>query len=112
MSAARLHEIIVRCAVLLFVLGSTAGAAQPPHSEGIVAADLVRCQHGAVVSVSPLASEIGVEILAQGGTAVDAAVATAFALEVTWPEAGNIGGGGYMLVVPTRGHGTPIVVDF
>lgn len=112
MSVARLHEIIVRCAVLLFVLGSTAGAAQPPHSEGVVSADLVRCQHGAVVSVSPLASEIGVEILAQGGNAVDAAVATAFVLEVTWPEAGNIGGGGYMLVVPTRGRGTPIVVDF
>jgi len=112
MRAPRFADFTVRWAVLVFVLGSTAGAAEPAHSQGIVSADLVRCHNGAVVSVSPLASEIGAEILSQGGTAVDAAVATAFALEVTWPEAGNIGGGGYLLVVPTHGRGTPNVVDF
>ncbi len=60
----------------------------------------------------PLASRIGVEALTHGGTAVDAAVATAFALAVTWPGAGNIGGGGYMMVVPTQGKATPVAVDF
>src|SRR6266508_677394 len=53
---------------------------------------------GLVVSNSVLAADLGAAILRQGGNAVDAAVATGFALAVTHPSAGNIGGGGYMLV--------------
>jgi gamma-glutamyltranspeptidase / glutathione hydrolase len=58
---------------------------------------------GMVVTVSPAASEIGAKILSQGGNAVDAAIAVAFAEAVSWPEAGNIGGGGFMLVRPPDG---------
>jgi gamma-glutamyltranspeptidase/glutathione hydrolase len=53
-----------------------------------------------VVCVSPPAADVGVEVLKKGGTAVDAAVAVALAMAVTWPEAGNIGGGGFMMVAP------------
>lgn len=58
---------------------------------------------GMVVTVSRPASEVGLAILESGGNAVDAAIAVAFALQVTWPEAGNIGGGGFMLVHPSDG---------
>jgi gamma-glutamyltranspeptidase/glutathione hydrolase len=65
---------------------------------------------GMVVSVSRPATEVGVATLKAGGNAVDAAVATAFALAVTWPEAGNIGGGGFLLVHPPAGK--PTLFDY
>ena len=63
-------------------------------------------RHGMVVSSSAIASEIGRDILKQGGNAIDAAVATAFAMAVTWPSAGNIGGGGFILYVDKNGKAT------
>lgn len=72
--------------------------------------DVVRSDTGLVVSSSSLASDVGAAILHQGGNAVDAAVATAFALAVTWPGAGNIGGGGFMIVrLP---NGEAVTIDY
>src|SRR6266404_2025360 len=63
----------------------------------------VAASHGMVVAQEGRAARIGVEVLEQGGNAVDAAVATGFALAVTYPRAGNIGGGGYMLIHLAQG---------
>ena len=71
----------------------------------------VEARHGMVVTVSPPATDVGVAILQQGGNAVDAATAVAFALAVTWPSAGNIGGGGFMLVYPGAGE-KPVCIEY
>ncbi|RKY86338.1 gamma-glutamyltransferase [candidate division KSB1 bacterium] len=60
--------------------------------------DIVSGKNGMVVSVDKYASQIGIDILKKGGNAVDAAVAVGFALAVTYPSAGNIGGGGFMII--------------
>ena len=76
----------------------------PSFSEG--GRTPLRAKNGIVTSSSRLASAAGVEALKNGGNAVDAAVATAFALAVTWPSGGNIGGGGFLVYHGDDGHAT------
>lgn len=65
-------------------------------------------QNGMVVSSNIVASKVGVDILKNGGNAIDASIATAFALAVTHPEAGNIGGGGFFVFMNAKGKATTI----
>jgi gamma-glutamyltranspeptidase/glutathione hydrolase len=67
-----------------------------------------RSKHGMVVSASNLATDVGVSILKKGGNAIDASVAVGFALAVTYPSAGNIGGGGFMVLHLSNGKNTTI----
>jgi gamma-glutamyltranspeptidase / glutathione hydrolase len=83
------------------------GGTAPLSPPGVYPSQSIERHNGVVVSVSGPASDVGVSILKQGGNAVDAAVATAFALAVTYPAAGNLGGGGFMLVHPAPGEGEP-----
>ncbi len=66
--------------------------------------------HGMVVSAHPQSSRVGVSVLQKGGNAVDAAVATEFALAVCYPEAGNLGGGGFMVI--RTNNGNTDVIDY
>jgi gamma-glutamyltranspeptidase / glutathione hydrolase len=90
MTRVRSALIVVVCAVLSI----TTGATSVP----------VRAQKGMVASQNEIASRIGADAIRDGGTAVDAAVATAFALAVVHPTAGNIGGGGFLVYRPARGE--------
>jgi gamma-glutamyltranspeptidase / glutathione hydrolase len=94
--------IFARAALLLLVLAAGGAEAASPVPQG--------AERGMVVSAHRLASEIGVAELRQGGNAVDAAIATAYALAVTFPEAGNLGGGGFMLI--RMADGRESFIDF
>ena len=87
----------------LWVAGILTGVVLSAHEP-------VRARHGMVVSDEPLATDVGVAVLQSGGNAVDAAVAVGFALAVTHPFAGNLGGGGFMLVRFADGRST--FIDF
>lgn len=68
-------------------------------------------ENGAVAAQEEIAAQVGRDILAAGGNAVDAAVATGFALAVTHPQAGNLGGGGFM-VIKLAGRDEPVAIDY
>lgn len=91
---------------------SAVSAPPPPVSYG-VEEDVfhpVRAQQGMVASVDAMATQVGVDILRQGGNAVDAAVAVGYALAVTHPQAGNLGGGGFMMLRTKEGK--TVAIDF
>ena len=112
----KLPTKFILAASLLAIL-PTVAPAQYPQSPPAPApqrldwpAQPVRGSKAMVVSDEKLASDVGAEIMKQGGNAIDAAVAVGFALAVVSPEAGNIGGGGFMLVRLANGH--TVFIDY
>lgn len=87
---------------LLIIIWLTIGCTTPPKPIYVIQKNIVE-DSAMVVTAHPLASEIGVSIMRKGGNAVDASIAIQFALAVCYPVAGNIGGGGFMLMRDTNG---------
>src|SRR6266576_5574083 len=101
--------------ILLVVAYCVPAAAQqhrgfytPAASDAIHA---VVAEHGMVVAQEKIAARLGADVLRRGGNAVDAAVATGFAMAVTYPRAGNIGGGGFM-VIHLRARNEDVAIDY
>jgi len=103
--------------ILIAVFSIAAGLLLAPlsqlstHVEPVAVAasrEPVRARNGIVASTSEIASRVGVDVMKRGGNAVDAAIAVAFALAVTHPAAGNLGGGGFMMIRLKDGRSTAI----
>jgi gamma-glutamyltranspeptidase/glutathione hydrolase len=105
---------IVAGLMLAFACGGPVAAQErrgfytPPAADTVHA---VFAEHGMVVAQEKIAARIGADLLRRGGNAVDAAVATGFAMAVTYPRAGNIGGGGFM-VIHLKERGEDIAIDY
>ena len=99
------------CTIILAILIAIITPLAPrAASSAPLAREPVRARHGMVASTSELASRVGVEVMQRGGNAIDAAVAVGLALAVTWPSAGNLGGGGFMMI--RRADGNTEVIDY
>src|SRR5262245_62661044 len=111
MIAPATHSRIVAVIALFLAYALPASARDayvPPLPDRVQA---VAAEHGLVVAQEKIAARIGADILRRGGNAVDAAVATGFALAVTYPRAGNIGGGGLMVIHLAEGR-RDIAIDY
>ena len=93
----RIPHRLALASALLFGAFAYAQVAPVSRAPAIVPAQTILAHNGVVVAQEQRAARIGIEILDRGGNAIDAAVAVGFALAVTYPRAGNIGGGGFML---------------
>src|SRR6266403_272707 len=106
----KLRDVLLVIGVV-FVFINAPFAPLVNHSVSTVAAasrEPGRAKHGIVASTNEVASRIGVDVMKRGGNAVDAAIAIAFALAVTHPAAGNLGGGGFMMIRLRNGKTTAI----
>ena len=101
-------------AIVLLVACCLPAIAQERRDNTLIAAGTVHAvaaEHGMVVAQEKIAARIGADVLRRGGNAVDAAVATGFAMAVTYPRAGNIGGGGFMIIHSAERH-EDIAIDY
>jgi gamma-glutamyltranspeptidase/glutathione hydrolase len=106
----------ILAAIALIVATCAPSAAQQRQRETYMpsVADTVRAvaaEHGMVVAQEKISARVGADILRRGGNAVDAAVATGFAMAVTYPRAGNIGGGGFMIIHSAE-RGEDVAIDY
>jgi gamma-glutamyltranspeptidase / glutathione hydrolase len=106
----KLQRLVLLAAIVAALVSAPLTSFSPPVVPTALAAsrEPVRAKHGIVASTSEIASRVGVDILKRGGNAIDAAIGVAFALAVTHPAAGNLGGGGFMMIRLKNGKTTAI----
>ena len=99
--------------MVAFALPASGAGATPRllHASAADTIHAVAAEHGMVVAQEKIAARIGADVLRRGGNAVDAAVATGFAMAVTYPRAGNIGGGGFMVIHSAERH-EDVAIDY
>src|SRR6202051_2804343 len=100
--------LVLACCLPASAQEQRRGSYTPPAADAIHA---VVAEHGMVVAQEKIAARIGADVLRRGGNAVDAAVATGFAMAVTYPRAGNIGGGGFM-VIHSADRDEDVAIDY
>ncbi|WP_375777891.1 gamma-glutamyltransferase [Bradyrhizobium sp. ma5] len=105
----RLFAALLMIGIATPALGQVQRRAYEPSANNTIQS--IHAEHGMVVAQEKLAARVGTDILRQGGNAVDAAVATGFAMAVTYPRAGNIGGGGFM-VIHLAGRNEDVAIDY
>ncbi|MBR0720094.1 gamma-glutamyltransferase [Bradyrhizobium manausense] len=107
------RSFLALIATLAFGLASaTAQDARRPYvPPALDAVHAISAEHGMVVAQEKISAQVGADILRRGGNAVDAAVATGFAMAVTYPRAGNLGGGGFMVIHSTE-RNEDIAIDY
>jgi gamma-glutamyltranspeptidase / glutathione hydrolase len=104
-----IHRVLTLVVVFAFLVSACPPFFQQTQPTALAASrEPVRARHGIVASTNQFAARVGVEVLQRGGNAVDAAIAVAFALAVTHPSAGNLGGGGFMMIRLQNGKTTAI----
>ncbi|MGY3486189.1 gamma-glutamyltranspeptidase/glutathione hydrolase [Bradyrhizobium sp. USDA 4011] len=105
----RLFAALLVIGIAAPALGQVQRRAYAPSATNTIQS--IRAENGMVVAQEKLAARVGTDILRQGGNAVDAAVATGFAMAVTYPRAGNLGGGGFM-VIHLAGRNEDVAIDY
>ncbi len=108
--ACSIFRVVVPQLAGVFLLCAVAWSEERQPDLGLARPQGVTAQHGMVVAQEAQAARIGVDVLKKGGNAVDAAVAVGFAMAVTYPRAGNIGGGGFMVI--HRANGDDVTIDY
>jgi len=107
-SKATVHRAVGLTLFFIFIISACPQFSQQAQPVLGASRRPVRARHGIVAATNQLAARVGVEVLQRGGNAIDAAIAVAFALAVTHPSAGNLGGGGFMMIRLQNGKTTAI----
>ena len=102
------QRAVLTLLITISIFATPFSASARVNSTLTAAREPVRAKHGIVASTNQTASQIGVDVMKRGGNAVDAAIAVALALAVTYPAAGNLGGGGFMMIRLRNGKTTAI----